>query len=233
MDKIAIIPARSGSKGLKDKNIIDLCGRPMMNYSIDAALQAGCFSRVIVSTDSEKYGKIAMDAGAEVIYRGEEVSNDTATTYMVLEDLFQKIGTDFDYFVLLQPTSPLRTSVHVKESIALFESRFNDFDFLVSMKEAEHNKTLVNPIEEDLSLKYFNTDFANYRRQSFKDYSPNGAIFIGKPQAYLEHKHFFGEKAIGYIMNAFDSIDVDTELDYKFTALCMKEKLEGSMSGEN
>ena len=152
MNKIAIIPARSGSKGLKDKNIIDLCGKPMMNYSIEAAILAECFDRVIVSTDSEKYGEIAKSVGAEVAYRGEDVSNDTATTYMVIEDLFQRIGSKFDYFVLLQPTSPLRNSKHIKEAVDLFESRFSDFDFLVSMKEAQHSRFLVNPIEEDCSL---------------------------------------------------------------------------------
>ncbi len=227
MKKIAIIPARSGSKGLKDKNIMELCGKPMMNYSIEAALEAGCFDRVIVSTDSQKYGNIAEMAGAEVVYRGENVSNDKATTFMVIEDLFSKIGTDFDYFVLLQPTSPLRSEIHIIEAIKLFESRFNEFDFLVSMKEADPGKVLVNPIDDDMSLKYFDADFSNYRRQSYKDYSPNGAIFIGKPKEYLEKKHFYGPRSIGYIMNSFDSVDVDTELDYKFAKLCMMEKNKG------
>ena len=223
--KIAIIPARSGSKGLKNKNIIELCGKPMMVYSIEAALKSECFSRVIVSTDSEEYGKIAVDAGAEVIYRGEEVSNDKASTYMVLEDLFNKIDTKFDYFVLLQPTSPLRDEHHIIKAVNLFESKIDDYDFLVSVKEAEHAGILVKPIEDDLSLKHFDTDFANYRRQDHKDYSPNGAIYIGKPEAYMKKKHFFGDKSLAYIMNSFDSVDVDTELDYKFAALCMKEKL--------
>ena len=135
-----------------------------MNYSIEAALTAGCFERVIVSTDSPRYGDIALDAGAEVIYRGEEASNDSASTYMVLEDLFGKIGTDFDYFMLLQPTSPLRDRDHILEAAASFESRIEDFDFLVSVKAAEHAKILVNPIAEDGSLKYFDTDFSNEER---------------------------------------------------------------------
>ena len=228
MKKIAVITARSGSKGLRDKNILDLCGKPMMDYSIEAALETRQFDRVIVSTDSEQYGQIAADAGAEVVYRGERVSNDTATTFMVIEDLFNKIGIDFDYFVLLQPTSPLRTSRHVKEAMGLFENRIEDFDFLVSVKLAEHTRLLVNPIDDDLSLKYFDTDFANYRRQAFADYCPNGAIFMGKPDAYIEKRHFFGARAIAYKMTAFDSVDVDTELDYKFAQICMRERLKGN-----
>lgn len=225
MKTIAIIPARSGSKGLKDKNIIDLCGKPMIDYSIEAAIKANCFERIIVSTDSPKYGKIGIDAGAEVIYRGEEVSDDKASTYMVLEDLFNRIDIDFDYFILLQPTSPLRDEHHIVGAMELFESRITEYDFLVSVKEAEHAGILVKPIEEDLSLKYFDTDYANYRRQKNKEYSPNGAIFIGKPDKYLKQKHFFGARSLAYIMNGFDSVDVDTELDYKFATLCMKEKL--------
>lgn len=229
MNKIAIIPARSGSKGLKDKNIIDLCGKPMMNYSIDAAIESQCFDRVIVSTDSEKYGYIAISAGAEVVYRNEIISSDTATTYMVIEDLLSNVGKEFDYFVLLQPTSPLRNSSHIIEAINLFECNYEKFDFLVSMEEAKHNRLLINPIEEDMSLKYFDADFVNYRRQSFRNYSPNGAIFIGKPEAYLKQKHFFGSKAIAYIMDAFDSVDVDTELDYKLATLCMQDRLKGKV----
>lgn len=213
MKRLAIIPARSGSKGLKDKNIIDLCGKPLMAYSIEAALQTGLFDKVIVSTDSELYADIARQWGADVMMRGEAQSNDKATTYDVLVDLLARMDEEYDYFTLLQPTSPLRNTTHVKEAVELFESRMNQFDFLVSMKESEHAKVLVNPIEEDGSLKYFDTDFSTYRRQEFKDYSPNGAIFMAKPAAYLERKHFFGAKSLAYIMNAEDSVDIDNSID--------------------
>lgn len=214
MKKIAIIPARSGSKGLKDKNIIDLCGKPLIAYTIEAALQSGEFCRVIVSTDSEHYAEISRNYGADVMMRGDALSNDTATTYMVLEDILKnKLSERIDYFVLLQPTSPLRNATHIKEAVAKFENRFYDFDFLVSMKESEHAKVLVNPIDEDESLKYFDTDFSNYRRQGYKDYSPNGAIFMAKPNAYLERKHFFGDKSLAYIMSAENSVDIDGYLD--------------------
>lgn len=214
MKRIAIIPARSGSKCLKDKNIIDLCGKPLIAYSIEAALETGLFDHVIVSTDSEHYAEIAQHYGAEVMMRGEALSNDKATTFMVLEDILKnRLQESIDYFVLLQPTSPLRTSKHITEAIEKFEAKIENFDFLVSMKEAEHAKVLVNPIDDDESLKYFDTDFSNYRRQGYKDYSPNGAIFIAKPDSYLEQKHFFGAKALSYIMSAEDSVDIDGALD--------------------
>lgn len=228
MKKIAIIPARSGSKGLKDKNIIDLCGKPLIAYTIEAAIQSGEFDRVIVSTDSEHYADISRQYGAEIMMRGEALSNDKATTYMVLEDILKnRLSEPIDYFVLLQPTSPLRNATHVKEAVAKFENRFNDFDFLVSMKESEHAKVLVNPIDEDESLKYFDTDFSNYRRQGYKDYSPNGAIFMAKTEAYLERKHFFGAKSIAYVMSTEDSVDIDGALDLEVakTIIVLKNEL--------
>lgn len=227
MNKIAIIPARSGSKGLKDKNIIDVCGKPLLAYSIEAALTSGVFDKVILSTDSEKYARIGKSFGAEIMMRGERLSDDKATTFMVIEDILSRLKNHCDYFVLLQPTSPLRTETHIKEAVEQFENHYLNFDFLVSVKEAEHANVLVKPIEDDLSLKYFDTDFSNYRRQGYKDYSPNGAIFIAKPEAYLKQKHFFGAESMAYIMNKFDSVDIDDELDYKVACMLMGEKNNG------
>ncbi len=227
MNRIAIIPARSGSKGVRDKNIIDVCGKPLIAYSIEAAIKSGLFSRVIVSTDSEKYGEISEMYGAEVMFRGEKLSNDSATTFMVVEDLLRRVGESPDYFVLLQPTSPMRTEQHITEACCRFEERISEFDFLVSVKEAESSAVLVKPIADDGSLKYFGVDYSNYRRQAFKEYSPNGAIFIAKPEAYLKQKHFFGARSVAYKMSGFDSVDIDTHLDYEFACMCMHKRLEG------
>ena len=222
MKKIAVIPARSGSKGLKDKNIVDLGGKPLMAWSIEAAIGSRLFDRVIVSTDSERYADIATGFGAEVMMRGEALSSDTASTYDVLADLLARVEGGFDYFTLLQPTSPFRNASHIVEAAELFESRFDSFDFLVSLQEAEHAKVLVNPIAEDGSLRYFDTDFSTYRRQGYRDYSPNGAIFMAKPDKYLERKHFFGAESLAYVMDVESSVDIDTPLDYEFAKVLMK-----------
>lgn len=225
MKKIAIIPARSGSKGLKNKNIIELCGKPLMAYSIEAAIESSLFSRVIVTTDSLEYGQIAAEYGAEVVYREESVSNDTASTYMVLENLFDKIEPDFDYFVLLQPTSPMRSAKHIREAVNMFEAGYMNFDFLVSLKEAEYANILVKPVGEDKSLRFFDTDFSDYKRQKFKEYSPNGAIFIAKKEEYIKRKHFFGARSMAYFMNKMDSVDIDDEIDYRIAGMLMEMRL--------
>jgi len=236
--RVAIIPARSGSKGLADKNIIDLNGRPLIYYTIREAIQSREFDKIIFSTDSDKYAKIAEDIEREimsesdaakelshefaVMKRGENLSNDNASTFDVIEDILNKINmTDIEYFVLLQPTSPLRNKEHIIEAINLFNDNKDKFDFLVSVKNADHSGVLVKPIEDDLSLKHFDTDFKNYKRQAFADYSPNGAIFIAKPDSYLERGHFFGDRSIAYKMDKVSSIDIDDEIDLKLARVCM------------
>ncbi len=224
MKRLAIITARSGSKGLKDKNIIDVCGKPLIAYSIEAALQSKLFDRVIVSTDSKKYADISRKYGAEVMMRGEELSNDNAGSYVVIRDVLGRVEEKYDYFMLLQPTSPMRRAHHVTEAAKQFESGMGTYDFMVSVTPADHNHLLVRPIEDDLSLKHFDTDFSNYKRQAFNDYSPNGAIFAAKPQAYLTQKHFFGARSLAYIMDKRSSVDIDDEMDYKLACLLVQEE---------
>lgn len=225
MKKIAIIPARSGSKGLVNKNILMLLDKPILAYTIEAAIQSEKFIKVIVSTDSLEYKEIAEKYGAEVVMRGEELSNDSATSYMVIKNVLEKdLGIEYDYFMLLQPTSPFRNYQHINESIEKFEKNISNYDFLVSMTETSKTSTLIKPIEEDESLKHYDLDFSNYKRQNYKEYYPNGAIFIGKNKEYLERKHFFGKKSLAYFMNKADSIDIDDRLDFEFAILLMSMK---------
>lgn len=225
MKKIAIIPARSGSKGLVNKNILMLLDKPILAYTIEAAIQSEKFIKVIISTDSLEYKEIAEKYGAEVVMRGEELSNDSATSYMVIKDILGKnLGIEYDYFMLLQPTSPFRNYQHINESIEKFEKNISNYDFLVSMTETSKASTLIKPIEEDESLKHYDLDFSNYKRQNYKEYYPNGAIFIGKNKEYLERKHFFGKKSLAYFMNKADSIDIDDRLDFEFAILLMSMK---------
>ena len=224
MKRLAIIPARSGSKGLKNKNILNLCGKPLMAYSIEAAIKSNLFNRIILSTDSEEYGKIALEYGSEVLYRSKELSSDTASSFMVIKDVLDKVKDTYDYFMLLQPTSPMRTSKHIIEAIELFDKNIEKFDFLVSLKQSECPSNQIQPVEEDGSLKNFIND-TNFRRQNYKEYTPNGAIYIAKPDSYLRAKDVYGPKGLAYLMSNFDSIDIDNELDYELAKIYMNKKL--------
>lgn len=225
LKKIAIIPARSGSKGLPNKNILMLLDKPLIAYTIEAAIKSNEFQRVIVSTDSLEYKEISEKYGAEIILRDDYLSNDKATSFMVIEDVLKKIKIEsLDYFMLLQPTSPFRDEKHIIDSIKDFEKKYSSLDFLVSMTESSKSADLIKRIGNDKTLKNYDLDYSNYRRQDGKEYYPNGAIFIGKVDKYLEKKHFFGEKTLAYFMNKEDSIDIDDRLDFEIAITIATKK---------
>ena len=225
LKKIAIIPARSGSKGLPNKNILMLLDKPLIAYTIEAAIKSNEFQRVIVSTDSLEYKEISEKYGAEVILRDDYLANDKATSFMVIEDVLKKIKIEnLDYFMLLQPTSPFRDEKHIIDSIKEFDKEYNNLDFLVSMTESSKSADLIKRIGSDKTLKNYDLDYSNYRRQDGKEYYPNGAIFIGKVDKYLEKKHFFGEKTLAYFMNKEDSIDIDDRLDFEIAITIATKK---------
>lgn len=213
--KIAIITARSGSKGLPDKNILMLGNKEVIGYTIEAAFNSNIFDRVIVSTDSLEYKEISEQYGAEVILRKENLALDTTTSYEVIKDILENLKEKYDYFVLLQPTSPFRNEFHIREAVEKYEKNIDKYKYLVSMVKNEKNKDLIASIDDDESLKNFEMDFSNYRRQNYKEYYPNGAIFIGNSDDYLIKKHFFGKDSLAYIMEEEDSIDIDTPLDFE------------------
>ncbi|EET5315117.1 acylneuraminate cytidylyltransferase [Escherichia coli] len=222
LKKIAIIPARSGSKGLPNKNILMLLDRPLIAYTIEAAISSNIFDKIIVSTDSLEYKYIAEKYGAEVILRTKELSSDSATSFMVVQDVLEKCPV-YDYFVLLQPTSPFRNYKHIKNAVEQFENN-HEAKFLVSVVESDKSSALIKPIDNSLSLRNFDCDFSTYRRQNKKEYCPNGAIFIGYVSNYLRQKHFFGADSIAYIMNKEDSIDIDDQLDFELAILIQTKK---------
>lgn len=225
MKKIAIIPARAGSKGLKNKNIIDINGKPLITYTIEAAQKSNLFDKIIVTTDSIEYAKIASRYRVEIIIRDSELAKDDSSTYVVLEDVINKYKDfEFDYFVLLQPTSPLRNYKNIIEAIELFEEKINEYNFLVSVCISDKPRILINELDEMNSLSNFKFDFKNYGRQKFNEYYPNGAIFIGKPIEYINEKSFFGEKSIAYKMKKVNSVDIDDWIDLELAkVLLIKE----------
>jgi len=214
---LALIPARGGSKGLKDKNIRLLNNKPLLAYTIEAAKESRIFDRIIVSTDSEKIAVVALKYGAEVPFmRPKELATDTASSMDVLIytiELLQESNDKYDYVALLQPTSPLRTSQDIVGAVnLLIEKNANS---VVSVCKVEHSPLWSNTLPEDLSLKDFiRPEIRNLRRQDLPIfYRLNGAIYIVKVSYILESKDFFGQESYAYIMPVNRSVDIDTELD--------------------
>lgn len=222
---IAIIPARSGSKGLIDKNIKDLNGKPLIFYTIEAAKESNVFDYIMVSTDSEKYAEISRKYGAEVPFlRSESNSNDNSGSWDVVKEVLDNLQEKYDIIVLLQPTSPLRTSKNIKEAVDLFFDK--NADSIVSVSKFSHPIAFVNTLNESLSLKGFiKEEYQNMRRQDFEqNYMLNGAIYIVKTEFVNKNLDLFRKNSFAYIMEEEHSVDIDQELDFAFAETLMKKR---------
>lgn len=224
MENLAIIPARSGSKGLPDKNIKDLRGKPLMAYTIEAALQSGLFGKIMVSTDSKTYADIAVNWGAEVPFlRSARTSSDRASSWDTVEEVlsgYEKLGRSFDTFCLLQPTSPLRTAKDIIQAYGLFEDK--KATAVVSMTELEHPIEWCGKLDDSMSLNGFcGRNGSEQRQKSVRTYRPNGAIYVFSVQEFRKDQFIYREGSYAYIMPRERSVDIDTEFDLRLAECLM------------
>lgn len=219
MNTLGVITARSGSKGIKDKNIRELLGKPLMVYTIESALKCQYIDKVMVSTDSDTYATIAKNYGAEVPFlRSDKNSTDQAKSIDVLLEVleeYEKRGYKFKNIVLLQPTSPLRTCQNLEEAFQLFYDK--RADSVVSVCECEHNPLLSGVLPDNLNMSRFIKSENNLRRQNLqKYYRLNGAIYISNVSKLRHIRSFYGERSYAYIMSQDESIDIDSEQDFAY-----------------
>ena len=217
MRNVAIIPARSGSKGVKDKNIRDLNCKPLMAYTIEAAINSGMFDEVMVSTDSEKYAEIAKKYGANIPFlRSESTATDNASSWdMVSEVLYgyKKMGRLFDTFCLLQPTSPLRTEEDICRAYSIYKDKAS-FS-VVSVCEAEHSPLWCGHLPDNYEfIDFVSQEDMKQRQAGRKFYRLNGAIYIVNIERFRTDKFLYHEGSFAYIMPQDRSVDIDTEMDF-------------------
>lgn len=229
MRNLAIIPARSGSKGLKDKNIKMLCGKPLMAYSIEAALGSDMFDEVMVSTDSDEYARIAIQYGAKVPFlRSEFASSDAASTWDAVSEvieMYREIGQDFDTVCVLQPTSPLRKKEHIVEAYGVYDSK--NANSVVGVCLTDHSPLWENTLPQDDCMEDFLSRFIdeNDRRQDLGDfYRINGAVYICKINNELRF-NLYDKSCYAYKMNKKDSIDIDDVDDFDLAEYYMKRHI--------
>jgi CMP-N,N'-diacetyllegionaminic acid synthase len=211
---LAIIPARGGSKGLPRKNVLDLAGKPLIAWTIGAALQAKCISRVIVSTDDDEIAQAALAAGADVPFRRPAgLSSDTATSLDAVLHGLDSLPETYDYVVLLQPTSPLRTAAHIDAAFDLL--RAHDAPSCVSVCEVSKSPYLMVQFGADARITpVLSLDGKRNRRQDLPPtYELNGAIYITTPAALRAARSFVTEATLGLIMPRALSTDIDTAAD--------------------
>ncbi|WP_027390049.1 cytidylyltransferase domain-containing protein [Chrysiogenes arsenatis] len=212
---LAIIPARGGSKRLPRKNVLDLAGKPLIAWTIEAAQKSKFIDRVIVSTDDAEIEAVAHKWTTETIKRPSSLATDTATSVDVVLHVIEAVEEKYDYVVLLQPTSPLRTTIHIDEAIELLIEK--SADAIISVCEVEHNPLWCNTIPEDGSMQSFIKDESkNKRSQDLpKYYRLNGAVYICNTRKLLNEKNFFlNDNIYAYMMAKYNSIDIDTDIDF-------------------
>lgn len=218
---IAIIPARAGSKGLKGKNTYPLWGKPLIRYTIEAALQCEFIDKRVVTTDSRDIYDYAYGLGCEVVWRTPDLATDEVHLAPViihaLEKVEEKNGLTYDHIVTLQPTSPLRNSEHLRQ--AWIKYKKSRADSLLSVVPEDHTIWQLR----DGFLSLLSGRCAN-RQWCTPDYVANGAIFITKRDILLRERNRIGGKVAPFIMTREDSIDIHTIDDIRLAEFYLNRR---------
>lgn len=224
---LALIPARSGSKGIPDKNIRAFCGRPLIYYAISEAKKSKYLDRIVVSTDSPKYAAIAKKYGAEVPFlRPKRLAGDKSGIIDTVVDVLNKLKTkenyEPDYLVLLQTTSPLRKASDIDECIEKMLETKSDGAMTFTSTEQ-----LLYKIEKNRAKLLFNKNWIKYtNRQSLPStYKINGpAVVIGSVRKLLKKKSFLVGKIAPFVMEKWRSPDLDNEEDFLLAEMLYKKR---------
>jgi CMP-N-acetylneuraminic acid synthetase len=221
---LAIIPARGGSKRLPRKNILNLAGKPLIGWSIEAGLKSRYIDKTVVTSDDDEILNIAKQFGSNVLKRPDELASDTASSFDAIEHAIKQTVKQYDYTILLQPTSPLRDDKHIDEAIELLIQK--NADAVISVCKMDHNPLWSNTLDKTLSMENFLPEnILNKRSQDLQTYYRlNGAIYICKTDKLLEEKSFFlKENIFAYIMDRNSSIDIDEEIDFKIAEVLISD----------
>lgn len=223
---IAIIPARGGSKGLPGKNIRHMNGKPLIAYTIEAALHAKTIDRVVLSTDDEEIARIGMEFGAEVPFmRPAELASDTAMAvdnYIYTIDRLEKESrVAIEAFVVLQPTSPLRIIEDIDGAVTMFKEK--DADSVISYCKEAHPVFWHKKIDENNRLiDLFETTIAN-RQEMPVTYYPNGAVYVFRT-AMIRNRRYYTDKSYAYIMPRSRSVDIDFIEDFEYAEFLLSRR---------
>lgn len=221
---IALVPARSGSKGLPGKNIKNLLGKPLIAYTIEEALKSKYITDVVISTDSKEIENIALNYGAKSHFvRPSHLARDTSKaidTYIYTVDRLKK---EFNYkisnLIVLQPTSPLRKVKDIDGAIKLYKKK--NADSVISYTESHHPIDWHKYIDKNGKIEHIFKSQLKNRQELRKSYLPNGAIYIFT-YTLMKSKNYFSNKTYPYLMPAERSVDIDTENDFLFAEFILK-----------
>jgi N-acylneuraminate cytidylyltransferase/CMP-N,N'-diacetyllegionaminic acid synthase len=224
----AIITARGGSKGLPRKNLRELAGRPLICHTIQAALDCPSIDGVYVTTEDSEIAATARSAGATVIDRPVELARDDSTSRDVVLhaiDWLERANRACKSFALLQPTSPLRNALHIERCISDFFA--DTYGCAISVCEAEHHPARFLVLNERRCLEpWGRADQLNAPRQALPTvYRQNGAIYLMRTGDFIDRAQgFFLSPAMAFVMSAEDSVDIDSEMDFRVAQMLMEAR---------
>ncbi|WP_026838094.1 cytidylyltransferase domain-containing protein [Gillisia sp. JM1] len=215
---IAIIPARGGSKGVPGKNIKELGGKPLIAYTIEAALKSKHITRVILSTDNLEIAKVGRLYGAEVPFmRPSHLASDTAKAIDAYKYTYERLekeeNIEISEFVILQPTSPFRTANHIDQAIDLYKNK--KADSVIGYCPEHHPIIWHKYIAESGKIESILEGTIRNRQEEKPSYFPNGAIYIFKREI-IEQGIYHTDNTYAFIMNRKDSVDIDTIEDFEY-----------------
>lgn len=223
--KVAIIPARGGSKRIPRKNIKEFCGKPMIAYSIEAAIESGCFDRVIVSTDDTEIAKVAQAYNAEVPFiRPEELSNDYAGTIPVIQHAVNWLieqGETPEFVCCLYATAPFITPEAIKQGLQQLEDTNAAYAFSATSYAFPIQRAFR--IKPSLGVEMFEPKQFNTRSQDLEEaYHDAGQFYWGTKEAWLTEKVIFGPESTPVILPRHRVQDIDTPEDWQRAELLFK-----------
>ena len=231
---LAYIPARSGSKSIKDKNLVEVCGKHLIAYSIEAGKNSKYVDKVIVSTDSAIYADIARKYGAEVPYlRPSELAQDKSVEMDSCQHLMRWLeehsAEKFDIILKLEPTSPLRTAEDVDKAVEKLVEK--NADTVVTVTEAMTHPFWMNTLPEDHSMKVFlRPDVARKNRQELPVYYQlDGLVYVGKWDFIKQHKTWFAENSYATITPNSRAIDIDGPVQLELVRIIIQKRKEMTM----
>jgi CMP-N-acetylneuraminic acid synthetase len=228
LDVLFIVPARGGSKRLPGKNLMELQGKPLIRWTLEAAKDSGVSGLIVVNSDDDAILAEGKRLGIRILKRPSDLATDTASTFDVLIhtlELLAEEGITPKRLMLLQPTSPLRSAENIREAVQLMDD--TNAASVVSVCPCEHSPLWSNVLGADGSMANFlRPELLNKRSQDLPDYYRlNGSIYLAKTDDFVREKGFFMANSRAYIMTAEQSVDIDNRIDFSLCDVLMGERI--------
>ena len=228
---LAVIPARGGSKGLPGKNIRPLLGKPLIVWTIENAKESKYIDQICISTDSPEIAAVAESAGVKVPFlRPAELAGDKSTSFEATKhaiDFYRNLGQEFEYIVLLEPTSPIRKKTDIDEMLEKLNHSSANFDAITSIGRINFSTSLLLEIVNKTEIQFPAITKAGRRQDDIPHYYPFGVAYISKIKVLLHEKTFYPKRQTYFIIDRSQCYEIDDIYDFTCVEQILKLKDAG------